>query len=185
MPSPGAPPAVLGGGTLAGREALGELVAAALLLDCGRPVDGVLRSAAVRPARWVNKLAPTAAAAMTAIVVVARSATRRTRTWPSLPGCSVMVLEVGIIDVQEGAEAQFATAYRGVREVLAGTPGVHSVRMTHGIERPTRYVLLVEWESVEAHEQNFRGTDRFTQWRAAIGPYFAQPPLVEHYEDVD
>ncbi|MGI8880906.1 MAG: antibiotic biosynthesis monooxygenase family protein [Jatrophihabitans sp.] len=96
-----------------------------------------------------------------------------------------MVLEVGIIDVHEGAEAQFATAYRGAREVLAGTPGVHSVRMTQGIERPTRYVLLVEWESVEAHEQNFRATGRFAQWRAAIGSYFAQPPLVEHYEDVD
>jgi quinol monooxygenase YgiN len=57
--------------------------------------------------------------------------------------------------------------------------------MTHGIERPTRFVLLVEWDSVEAHEVNFRQTDRFGRWRALIGPYFAAPPLVEHYEDVD
>jgi quinol monooxygenase YgiN len=57
--------------------------------------------------------------------------------------------------------------------------------MTHGIERPTRFVLLVEWDSVEAHEVNFRQTERFGRWRGLIGPYFASPPLVEHYEDVD
>ena len=96
-----------------------------------------------------------------------------------------MVLEVALVDVQPGSAEQFATAYRGARDILASTPGVRSVRMTHGIERPDRFVLLVEWDSVEAHQQNFRGTERFPRWRAAIGPYFAGEPLVEHYEDVD
>ncbi len=96
-----------------------------------------------------------------------------------------MVLEVALIDVQDGTAEQFASAYRIAREIVLSTPGVRSVRMTHGIERPTRFVLLVEWDSVEAHEVNFRQTDRFGRWRALIGPYFAAPPLVEHYEDVD
>ena len=56
--------------------------------------------------------------------------------------------------------------------------------MTRGIESPSRFVLLVEWDSVEAHLDNFRGTDRFAQWRGAIGAYFAVPPLVEHFTDV-
>ncbi len=71
-----------------------------------------------------------------------------------------------------------------MRPVLAGTEGCHSVRMTSGIESPDRFVLLVEWESVEAHEVNFRQTERFAEWRAAIGPYFAQPPVVEHFNEV-
>ena len=96
-----------------------------------------------------------------------------------------MVLEVALIDVQDGTAEQFASAYRIAREIVLTTPGVRSVRMTHGIERPTRFVLLVEWDSVEAHEVNFRQTDRFVRWRGLIGPYFAAPPLVEHYEDVD
>ena len=56
--------------------------------------------------------------------------------------------------------------------------------MTHGIESPSRFVLLVEWESVEAHEQNFRATDRFPRWRGALGPFFADPPHVEHFTDL-
>ncbi|MCW2530242.1 MAG: Antibiotic biosynthesis monooxygenase [Pseudonocardiales bacterium] len=96
-----------------------------------------------------------------------------------------MVLEVALIDVADGSGEDFAAAYKSARHILTGTPGARSVRMTHGIERPTRFVLLVEWDSVLAHEQNFRQTDRFSDWRAAIGPFFAGPPLVEHYEDID
>ena len=93
-----------------------------------------------------------------------------------------MVLEVALIDVTD--PAGFTQAFLSAREILATTPGCRSVRMTHGIESPQRFVLLVEWDSVEAHEENFRGTDRFAQWRAAIGPYFANPPRVEHFSDV-
>ncbi|HSU34104.1 MAG TPA: antibiotic biosynthesis monooxygenase, partial [Propionibacteriaceae bacterium] len=57
-------------------------------------------------------------------------------------------------------------------------------RMTSGIESPNRFVLIVEWDSVEAHEVNFRQTERFAEWRAAIGPHFAQPPVVEHFNEV-
>jgi heme-degrading monooxygenase HmoA len=96
-----------------------------------------------------------------------------------------MVLEVGDIAIIPGQEDEFILAYRGVRDVLATTPGCRSVRMTRGLESPARFVLLVEWDDVEAHEQNFRATDRFTAWRAAIGPYFARPPHVEHVRDVD
>ncbi|MDT4939255.1 MAG: hypothetical protein QOG80_2926 [Pseudonocardiales bacterium] len=95
-----------------------------------------------------------------------------------------MVLEVADIRVTPGAEAEFIAAYTGARQVLATTPGCRSVRMTRSIESPSRFVLLVEWDSVEAHERNFRGTDRFGTWRAAIGPYFAAPPVVEHVNDV-
>ena len=95
-----------------------------------------------------------------------------------------MVLEVALVDVVPGQEDAFAAAYRKGRPILAGTPGCRSVRMTRGVESASRFVLLVEWDSVEAHLTNFRATDRFTRWRALIGPYFAGPPQVEHYTDV-
>ena len=95
-----------------------------------------------------------------------------------------MVLEVADFAVVPGGEDGFLAAYRGVRDVLAGTPGCRSARMTRSLETPTRFVLLVEWDSVAAHEKNFRNTERFTAWRGAIGPYFAAPPHVEHVTDV-
>jgi heme-degrading monooxygenase HmoA len=95
-----------------------------------------------------------------------------------------MVLEVALIDVVPGREDAFAAAYANGHELVASTPGCRSVRMTRGIESPSRFVLLVEWDTVEAHVENFRATERFAAWRALIGPYFAAPPHVEHFSDL-
>ena len=95
-----------------------------------------------------------------------------------------MVVEIADFTVTAGDEEKFAEAYRSVRELLAGTPGCRSVRMTRGVETAHRFVLIVEWDSIDAHEENFRATDRFTGWRAAIGPFFAAPPHIEHFSDV-
>jgi heme-degrading monooxygenase HmoA len=95
-----------------------------------------------------------------------------------------MVLEIAGFQVTPGAESAFTDAYRGVREVVTSTPGCRSVRMTRSVESPSHFVLLVEWDSLEAHEQNFRATDRFTRWRAALSGFFADAPVLEHVEDV-
>jgi heme-degrading monooxygenase HmoA len=96
-----------------------------------------------------------------------------------------MVLEVAQITVAPGQEDDFAAAYAEARPILVTTPGCRSVRMTRGVESPSSFVLLVEWDSVAAHEENFRATERFGRWRGLIGPHFAQPPHVEHFVDVD
>lgn len=96
-----------------------------------------------------------------------------------------MVTEIAVLEIAPGSEEAFADAYRKVRHEVAETEGCRSVRLTRGVESPGRFVLLVEWDSVEAHEVNFRASDRFGRWRAAIGPHFAGPPQVEHYVDID
>ncbi len=93
-----------------------------------------------------------------------------------------MVLEIALIDVRPGAEDDFTAAYREARRLLEEA-SARSVRMTRGIETPSRFVLLVEWDSVAAHEE-FRASERFGQWRGLIGPHFAGPPAVEHFADV-
>ncbi len=50
-----------------------------------------------------------------------------------------------------------------------------------GIESPGRYLLTVHWNTLEDHTQGFRESPAFAEWRAIIGPFFAQPPQVEHF----
>ena len=94
-----------------------------------------------------------------------------------------MVTELADIRVTEGAEDAFLAAYEQAVEQLASSDGLRSIRMTRSIETPTRFVLLVEWDSVEAH-QGFRQSERFAEWRRLIGPHFATTPQVEHLRDV-
>ena len=94
-----------------------------------------------------------------------------------------MVLEVARFDLLPGSEEAFTAAYREAQPLVAQTAGCRSMRMTRGVEHPSTFLLLVEWDSVEAHE-GFRSSDRFPRWRALIGPHFAGPPVVEHVTDV-
>jgi heme-degrading monooxygenase HmoA len=94
-----------------------------------------------------------------------------------------VVLEVGLIDVTPGTEEAFRASFLLGRPHLAGADGCRDVRMTQGVETPTRFVLLVEWESVEAHEA-FRASEAFGAWRAHVGPHFAGPPRIEHFTGV-
>lgn len=94
-----------------------------------------------------------------------------------------MVLEVALIDVTAGQEDAFAAAYQEARQQIEQADGSRSIRMTRGVETPSRFVLMVEWDSVEAHN-GFRASDAFSVWRGLIGPHFANPPHVEHFSDV-
>lgn len=94
-----------------------------------------------------------------------------------------MVLEVARFTVTPGSEAAFAAAYAEAVALVTDTPGCRSTRMLRGIESPSRFTLLVEWESLAAH-QGFRSSPRFPQWRALIGPHFADTPDVEHWSDL-
>jgi hypothetical protein len=84
-----------------------------------------------------------------------------------------VVVEVAVIEVTPGEEDAFVAAYHRVRPEVAGTPGCLSVRMTRGVESPSRFVLLVEW-----------GPAVSPGGGAGRAPHFAAPPLVEHYADV-
>ena len=95
-----------------------------------------------------------------------------------------MVTELADIRVVEGREEAFVEAYREAVAQLAASAGIGAIRLTRSVETPTRFVLLVEWDSVAAH-QAFRDSERFAAWRALIGPHFAAAPHVEHLVDVD
>jgi heme-degrading monooxygenase HmoA len=96
----------------------------------------------------------------------------------------LMVLEIAEFDVKPGSEDDFAAAYRTAVAHIEGIEGFRSARMTRGVERPTRFALLVEWETLEAHTVGFRESDAYPRWRELISPYFASAPTVAHSVDI-
>lgn len=95
-----------------------------------------------------------------------------------------MVLEIAEFLISDGQEDRFVTAYREAVRHVAASAGFRTARLVRGIENPSRFTLLVEWERLEDHVDGFRSSQAFVNWRAAVGPYFAEPPRVEHAVDV-
>ena len=93
-----------------------------------------------------------------------------------------MILEIADIRIQPGRQAEFdAAIQRGVVEVIAKAKGYRGYKINKGMESPERYVLMVFWETLENHTLDFRQSPAFAEWRAIVGPFFAQPPAVEHF----
>ncbi|WP_405726883.1 antibiotic biosynthesis monooxygenase [Streptomyces sp. NBC_00028] len=95
-----------------------------------------------------------------------------------------MVVEHARLTVEAGREEEFQEVFGKARLVLAEAEGFRWAELLRCEERPRVFLLLVGWESVEAHMTGFRESERFQRWRALVGPFFAEPPAVAHYHQV-
>lgn len=94
-----------------------------------------------------------------------------------------MILELADIRIHPGQQAAFEEAVaRGLDTVARQAKGFKGAKVNRGIENPERYVLQIFWDTLEDHTVGFRQSPLFAQWRAIVGPFFAAPPAVEHFE---
>jgi heme-degrading monooxygenase HmoA len=95
-----------------------------------------------------------------------------------------MVTEIAQIDVKPGTEKDFEAAVANARDAFGRSKGFHGFELHKSIEKPQRYRLMVKWATLENHTVDFRGSEKFAEWRGLVGKYFAAPPAVEHTETV-
>ena len=94
-----------------------------------------------------------------------------------------MILEHADIRIDPARAAEFEVAIvRGASTVIAHAKGFKGYKVNRSIESPGRYILMIYWQALEDHTVGFRESPAFAEWRAIVGPFFAQPPVVEHLE---
>ena len=93
-----------------------------------------------------------------------------------------MILEVVILDVIFGKEQEFETAFRQASGIIASMSGYFSHQLQHCLEKQNRYLLLVQWETLEAHTIGFRGSPQYQEWKKRLHHFYDPFPTVEHYE---
>jgi heme-degrading monooxygenase HmoA len=96
-----------------------------------------------------------------------------------------MILEVAILNVKAGREADFEAAFRKAEPLIAAITGYSGHEMRRRIEHPSRYLLVVKWEKIEDHTVGFRQSAEYQQWRALLHHFYDPFPLVEHYETLE
>ena len=95
-----------------------------------------------------------------------------------------MITEHAILEVVAGQEDEFVEAMEAAKHIIAASPGFVSLRVERCVERPSCFLLLVEWERLEDHTDGFRGSPRYADWRAALHHFYEPFPVVEHFEGV-
>jgi heme-degrading monooxygenase HmoA len=93
-----------------------------------------------------------------------------------------MILEHADITIAPGKNAEFEAAIQqGIATVISAAKGFRDARVHRGVESTERYILTIHWDTLENHTVDFRAGPLFPAWRAIVGPFFAKPPVVEHF----
>ena len=95
-----------------------------------------------------------------------------------------MITEHALLDVVPGRELEFVGAMQRAKSLIAASPGFVSLRVERCLERPSRFLLLVEWERLEDHTDGFRRSSAYEEWRAALHHFYDPFPAVQHFEAV-
>jgi heme-degrading monooxygenase HmoA len=92
-----------------------------------------------------------------------------------------LILEVAMLDVKPGQEEEFEVSFEKAQKIIYSMNGYISHQLQRCIENPGRYILLVNWQTLEDHTKGFRESDEYQQWRAMLHHLYDPFPTVEHY----
>jgi quinol monooxygenase YgiN len=95
-----------------------------------------------------------------------------------------MITEIAQIDVKPGMEKDFEAGVKNAVPLFKRAKGCKSATLQRSHEMPQRYRLFLQWETLENHTVDFRGSADFQEWRKLVGHCFAAPPNVEHVTEV-
>jgi quinol monooxygenase YgiN len=93
-----------------------------------------------------------------------------------------MVVEYIRYQVPAARHGEFEGAYTTAAAALRDSQHCHAYEVSHGIEDPDNYVVRIEWDSLDGHEQGFRKSLGFAPFFAAVKPFFEQIEEMRHYE---
>lgn len=96
-----------------------------------------------------------------------------------------MILEVALLDVRPGENEAFEEAFQQAQVYISRQKGYLSHRLQRGMEKASRYVLLVEWETLEDHTIGFRESEDYQHWKRLLHHFYDPFPVVEHFESVN
>ena len=95
-----------------------------------------------------------------------------------------MILEVAILDVKPGRETEFEATFEKAQKIISSMHGYVSHQLQNCVENSSRYILLVNWETLEDHTIGFRESVQYQEWRSLLHQFYDPFPVVEHYQSV-
>jgi heme-degrading monooxygenase HmoA len=95
-----------------------------------------------------------------------------------------MILEAVILNINPGHSPAFEVAFAQAVPIIASMDGYLSHELQRCLETPDRYLLLVRWQTLEAHTIGFRGSDAYQEWKRLLHHFYDPFPTVEHYTPV-
>ena len=95
-----------------------------------------------------------------------------------------MFVEIALLTAKSGDAERLREGLRSARAVIASAAGYRGSVFYQGVESPESFLLRVEWETLEAHNEGFRKGPLCAEWRSHFQAFLDGPPAVTHYQPI-
>lgn len=92
------------------------------------------------------------------------------------------ILEVAILPVIPALAEEFEQAFTVAQPIIRASPGYRWHQLQRCLEKPSQYLLLVEWETLTDHTEGFRQSVAYQEWKRLLHHFYEPFPVVEHYQ---
>ena len=96
-----------------------------------------------------------------------------------------MVLEAVMLNVKDGYESDFEITFLKASVIISSMNGYLSHELHRCIEVKGKYLLLVNWKTLEDHTIGFRASTEYQEWKRLLHHFYNPFPIVEHFEKVE
>lgn len=93
-----------------------------------------------------------------------------------------MILEVAVLNIKKGLSKDFEKSFHEAQKIISSMKGYISHELKKSLEDEDKYILLVNWETIEDHEEGFRKSEAYQEWKKLLHHYYEPFPTVEHYK---
>jgi heme-degrading monooxygenase HmoA len=96
-----------------------------------------------------------------------------------------MILEMVILHIKADLKCEFESTFKNASKIIASMDGYVSHELHYCVEVAGKYLLLVQWETLEAHTIGFRNSPEYQEWKKLLHHFYESFPNVEHFEKID
>lgn len=98
-------------------------------------------------------------------------------------GAEHLIVEHAILRVKLAEAAKFEAAMKQAQPLIAASPGFLGLEVRPAAESPGVYLLLVKWDTIAAHREGFRRSDRYQKWKALLHHFYDPMPIVTYFDE--
>lgn len=92
-----------------------------------------------------------------------------------------MIVEHALLQVKPDMADEFHHAMREAKPLITCQPGFRSIKVRPSSEHENLYLLLVGWNDIESHQDGFRKSPEYQQWRALLHDFSDPMPMISYF----
>ena len=95
-----------------------------------------------------------------------------------------MITEIAVLNIKQDESKNFETAFHKAQTIISASKGYIQHDLLKCMEQADKYLLIVQWQTLEDHTEGFRKSGPYSGWKNLLHHFYEPFPTVEHYKKI-